>query len=124
MSKTPNDIRVKVTRYAAAGSPAASAPPIDEKLTLAQKLDDYVLQLGCSNAHLMSVMIQLLSNGKVRVEFRNYSERIMLESLDDRMSRSHVVALIDEYINKLREKESSGSSSTTQMIVVQPKWRQ
>ena len=44
--------------------------------TVADKIEELVLKVGYSNAQALSVVIQLLTNGKVRVDYRDYSQRL------------------------------------------------
>jgi hypothetical protein len=89
-------------------------------ITLASKIDEYVLKLGYSNAHVLGVLVQLLTLGKVRVDFRDYSERLQLLDPDDKMTRPEAVALFDDHMNALRGDEDSPSLNMTQKIVIQP----
>lgn len=90
-------------------------------LTLAYKIDEYILKLGYSNAHVLSVTIQLLTRGKVRVDFRDYSERLTVLPSAGLMTPTQAAAVFDEHINRNRSRNEDDSSSlnTTQKIVVQ-----
>ncbi|MFM8363951.1 MAG: hypothetical protein ACKOAS_02235 [Verrucomicrobiota bacterium] len=87
--------------------------------SLASKIDEYVLKLGYSNAHVLGVLVQLLTLGKVRVDFRDYSERLQLLDPDDKMSRPEAVALFDDHMSALRGDDES-NLNMTQKIVIQP----
>lgn len=89
-------------------------------ITLASKIDEYVLKLGYSNAHVLGVLVQLLTLGKVRVDFRDYSERLQLLDPEDKMSRPEAVALFDDHMSALRGDEDSSNLNMTQKIVIQP----
>ncbi len=89
-------------------------------LPLSDKIDEFVLKLGYSNAHVLGVLVQLLTLGKVRVDFRDYSERLQLVSLEDRMGRTEAVDLFDRHMLAMRRNEDPGSMQLTQKIVVQP----
>jgi hypothetical protein len=89
-------------------------------ITLASKIDEYVLKLGYSNAHVLGVLVQLLTLGKVRVDFRDYSERLQLLDPEDKMSRPEAVALFDDHMNALRGDDDASSLNLTQKIVIQP----
>ncbi len=89
-------------------------------ITLASKIDEFVLKLGYSNAHVLGVLVQLLTNGKVRVDFRDYSERLQLLDPEDKMSRPEAVALFDEHMAALRGDDDSHNLNMTQKIVIQP----
>jgi hypothetical protein len=88
-------------------------------ITLASKIDEFVLKLGYSNAHVLGVLVQLLTLGKVRVDFRDYSERLQLLNSDDKMSRPEAVALFDDHMKSLREDDELSNLNMTQKIVIQ-----
>ncbi len=89
-------------------------------LPLSDKIDEYVLKLGYSNAHVLGVLVQLLTLGKVRVDFRDYSERLQLTNLEDRMGRTEAVDLFDRHLLAMRRNEEPPTLQATQKIVVQP----
>lgn len=90
-------------------------------LNLGEKLEEYLIKLGYSNAHVLGIIVQLLTRGKVRVEFRSYYERIMLADIHDRLSRAQAVTLFDDFISGMNSNESSEEHlGVTQKIVVQP----
>jgi hypothetical protein len=86
---------------------------------LADKIDEYVLKLGYSNAHVLGVLVQLLTLGKVRVDFRDYSERLQLLNLNDRMARTEAVELFDRHMLAMSRNDEPVSLMATQKIVVQ-----
>jgi len=88
-------------------------------ITLSSKIDEYVLKLGYSNAHVLGVLVQLLTLGKVRVDFRDYSERLQLLNPDDKMSRPEAVAVFDDHMSALRGGDETNLSAT-QKIIIQP----
>lgn len=93
----------------------------DREMNLAEKLEEYVLRLGYSNAHVLSILVQLLTQGKIKVEFRTYIERLELVDIKDRVSRAQAVALIDTYINQLQGKNKQDDTmNVTQRIIIQP----
>lgn len=87
---------------------------------LAQKIDDFMLKLGYSNAHVLGVVIQLLTRGKVRVDFRDYTERIEIVGGMPLMDRSQAVLVFDAHIAKNRKADDSSELDATQKIMVQP----
>jgi hypothetical protein len=116
-TKSTSDIMVSETKTFTGGTmkdPEAVIVP------LADKIDEYVLKLGYSNAHVLGVLVQLLTLGKVRVDFRDYSERLQLVSLNDRMARTEAVEIFDRHMLAMRRKEEPTSLLATQKIVVQP----
>jgi hypothetical protein len=53
---------------------SSHGPPIK----LSDKISDYIMRLGDSNSMCLNIVIQLLTRGKVRVDFRDTSERLEL----------------------------------------------
>lgn len=87
-------------------------------VTLASKIDEYVLKIGHSNTHVMSVVIQLLTLGKVRLDFRDYSERLELLNPAETMTRPQAATIFDNHMQALRRREEV--SLVTQKVVIQP----
>jgi hypothetical protein len=86
---------------------------------LSSKIDEYILKLGYSNAHVLGVLIQLLTRGKVRVDFRDYTERLQLPSQASRMSPTQAAAVFDEHITHIQSPDEPSNFDMTQKIVVQ-----
>jgi hypothetical protein len=92
----------------------------EKDLTLAEKLDEFVIRLGYSNAHVLSIIVQLLTQGKIKIEFRAYIERLELVDPEDRISRGAAVTLVDDYIAKIQGKTNANESmNVTQKIIIQ-----
>jgi len=90
------------------------------QVPLSTKINEYILKLGYSNAHVLGILVQLLTNGKVRVDFRDYAERLSLSPDNDRMTRGEAVELFDEHLKTMNsESGTTGESNVTQKIVVQ-----
>jgi hypothetical protein len=77
------------------------------------------LKLGQSNAHVLGVIIQVLTRGKVRVDFRDYNLRLELGPGVNFMERSEAVAVFDDYIKRHKNPDASGAADVTQKIMVQ-----
>lgn len=93
----------------------------ERELNLGEKLEEYVLRLGYSNAHVLSILVQLLTQGKIKVEFRTYIERLELIDMADRLTRAQAVGLIDDFINELQGKRKDDDAmNVTQRIIIQP----
>lgn len=117
---SPREIRIREKRTnIELGIAAADG---ERELTLAEKLDEFVLRLGYSNAHVLSILVQLLTQGKIKVEFRTYVERLELMDSADRLTRGQAVTLIDDYIAELQgnNQGQDGSMNVTQRIIIQP----
>lgn len=92
---------------------SSHGPPIK----LANKISDYILRLGDSNSLCLNILIQLLTKGKVRVDFRDTSERLELINKDDKMSRPDAVLVFDHWVQENHFK--SEPPDTTQKILLE-----
>lgn len=70
----------------------------ERHVSLYEKIDELLLRLGGNNSHLVGLLIQLLSAGKVRIGFREKTERLCLADPKMIMTRDRAVALIDSYL--------------------------
>jgi hypothetical protein len=82
-----------------AGIPEKSA---ESSCSLAEKIEELVLKIGYSNAQALSVIIQLLTVGKIRVDFRDYSQRLQLASKSDMMTRAHAAEIFDMHLTRMK----------------------
>jgi hypothetical protein len=90
------------------------------EMSLSEKIDEYILKLGYSNAHVLVFLMQLLVEGKVSVDFRAYSERLELLDSSDEMNRAEVAALFDEHMHASDvARDGGGISGPTQRILIQ-----
>ncbi|MFM8715858.1 MAG: hypothetical protein ACKOHM_12225 [Spartobacteria bacterium] len=89
------------------------------EIALEVVIDEFLLKLGQSNAHVLGVVIQLLTRGKVRVDFRDYNLRLEMGPGVDYMERSEAVAVFDDYIKRHKNPDASGAADVTQKIMVQ-----
>jgi hypothetical protein len=64
-------------------------------------------------------VIQLLTRGKVRVDFRDYHVRLELGPGVTAMNRSEAVAVFDDYIKRHKNPDGDRSADVTQKIMVQ-----
>ena len=87
--------------------------------TLEAVIDEFLLRLGQSNAHVLGVVIQVLTRGKVRVDFRDYNLRLEMGPGVNCMERSEAVAVFDDYIKRHKNPDASGAADVTQKIIVQ-----
>ena len=87
-------------------------------ITLADKISEYILRIGDANAFCLNIVIQLLTKGKVRVDFRDSSERIQLASDKDIVSRVEAVLVFDHWLaeNQIKSKPPDA----TQRILMEP----
>jgi len=95
-------------------------PPVTSEMTLKQMLDKYLFTLGYENAHLLEVLVALMTRGKICVEFRAYNERLALKDPTKMMSQPATVQLFNEYLASVKaNKKVSLAGARTQRITVQ-----
>jgi hypothetical protein len=92
---------------------SAHSPPVK----LADKISDYMIRIGDSNSLCLNVVIQLLNRGKVRVDFRDTSERLELINQQDQISRPEALMVLDHWIKANRF--NSEPPDATQKIVIE-----
>ena len=117
--RTPQQIKVRIiNREIESG--VAGAVSAEEDLTLAELISRYLIHLGCENAFTSGIIVQLLTKGKVRVDFSKVSERLELFRANDRMTAPEAMALFESYVNLMRkDEETAADKSKTVRIVVQ-----
>jgi hypothetical protein len=93
--------------------------PVRENLTIRQVLDKYTVTLGFQNAHLLEVLITLMTTGKVCVEFRSHTERLQLSDFANIMTRPATIELFNEYLVSSKEKKVASGPEVTRRITVQ-----
>lgn len=96
--KTPDLLLIKVTS-AVVDDGRWSATKTNSTATLLELLDGFLLRMGYSSAYVKGVVVQLMTKGKVHVEFRNHSERYELEDFADLISSPQAMSLLDDYLN-------------------------
>jgi hypothetical protein len=88
-----------------------------KELFLEAVIQDFQLQLGQTSAHVLGIVIQLLTRGKVRVDFRDYAVRFELGEGQPVMERTQAVSIFDDYV-KRQKSDGMASSDVTQKIMV------
>lgn len=114
--KTALDISVVETRTRMQDGVLLSSET--RELFLEDVMQDFQLQLGQTNAHILGVVIQLLTRGKVRVDFRDYALRFELGGGQFIVERTQAVAIFDDYI-KRQKSDGAVFADITQKIMVQ-----
>jgi hypothetical protein len=95
-------------------------PPVKTEITLKQMLDKYLFALGYENAHLLEVLLALMTRGKICVEFRAYNERLALKDPLKMMTQPATIQLFNDYLTSVKaNKKVSISGNQTQRITVQ-----
>ena len=87
-------------------------------VSLGEKLSDYFMRLGYTNAHVVGLITQLLTQLKVRVDFRDYSERLELKNEMDRLTFIQAATLLDDYATELGGGKVVAAAKITQIIKI------
>jgi hypothetical protein len=114
--KTSKEIMVRDEMFLIDQGTREPVPP--KIVSLATKIDEYILKVGHSNTNVMSLVVQLLTIGKVRLDFRDYTERLELLNLSEIMSRPQAAAVFDQHLASANKNDDV--SLMTQKIVIQP----
>jgi hypothetical protein len=89
--------------------------------SLADKIEELVLKIGYSNAQALSVVIQLLTVGKIRVDFRDYSQRLQLASISDITTRADAAEIFDTHLTQMKVEPQSNSGFTQKITFQSPR---
>ena len=89
--------------------------------SLADKIEELVLKIGYTNAQALSVVIQLLTDGKIRVDFRDYSQRLQLASKSDMMTRAHAAEIFDMHLTQMKVETSHHNGFTHKITFQSPR---
>jgi ribosomal protein S18 acetylase RimI-like enzyme len=116
LPRTALDIAVVETRTRVQDGVLLSSET--KELFLEAVIQDFQLQLGQTSAHVLGIVIQLLTRGKVRVDFRDYAVRFELGEGQPVMERTQAVSVFDGYV-KRQKSDGMASSDVTQKIMVQ-----
>ena len=92
---------------------SSHSPPVK----LADKISDYMIRIGDSNSLCLNVVIQIFNRGKVRVDFRDTSERLELINQQDKISRPEALMVLDHWIKA--NCFNSEPPDVTQKIVIE-----
>lgn len=97
-----------------------SPSTVGKILPLSDKLDDYLIGLGYTSGHVMGIIAQLFTEGKVRVDFRNYTERLELTDKQDKLNSLQSAALLRDYIVELSKGRAILGPRHTQCMTLEP----
>ncbi len=117
--KIASNITIKESKIF--NTPRKSEAEGDLYKTLADKIEEYILKLGYSNSQTLGIVVQVLTQGKVRVDFRDHTERLQLFEEGTLFSRTEAVDIFDKHIENMKKSISMGdvASTMTQRIVIQ-----
>ena len=119
--KTPQQIPVLLSDRAIGGGIAHRAHA-KEELPLTEVISRYLTRMGLESALASGIIVQLLTSGKVRVDFSTAVQRLELKDLNDRMGAPEAMALFDNYAASLRTKDdSTGKGKTVRIMVQKPR---
>jgi len=119
--KHPRELRIRIVHQDVEDGLLSSIRTVAE-IALSEKLSDYLVRLGYSNTHIMGIIVQLMTQTKVRVDFRNYTERLELVEQSDRLTSSQAISMLEDFLAEKTTPEEAQPNSlnkTTQKIVVQ-----
>ena len=120
-SKYSSDIFLKVSVkkfHNAEGLEDFDAGHHDAPINLSSKIGEYMVRIGDSNDFCFNIIVQLLTEGKVRVDFRDSAERLQLVNKEDRISRMEAVKVFDHWVQENRGKPEFLES--TRKVVLEP----
>ena len=121
-AKSLSEIKIKQTRTSTATGTVGEIAEII--FPLSEKVDEFIVKLGYSSAHTLGIITQLLNVGKIRVEFRDFNERLQLVDATDAMPRADAMVLTETYIASILTKDDGPYGlELTQKVIVQPSKR-
>ncbi len=114
-----NEIGVLEVRVTSAEAPNEEGGEV--RRTVLEKIEEYLLTLQCGTAYVQGILLPLLTVGKVRVDFRDYSERLQLEDKARRMERAEAILQLEHAFEQvLRQDPAAQNPDLTQKIIIQP----
>ena len=119
--KSPQDILVRVVDREIQGGMAGV---VNDKrdYTLHELLSTFMVKLGIENAITSGIVVQLMTNGKVRVDFSSVSQRIELVRDEDLLTASQAMALFEDFADSVKLPEDmQGKRQTTRIVVQKPR---
>jgi hypothetical protein len=117
--KSASEIEIKQTKTTTHATEPSEVT--ETRITLAEKIDEYIIRMGYTSVHTLGVVVQLLTVGKVRLDFREYNERLQLADKADIMARSDAVLLVENYIAGMARTDTAivPDYDLTQKIIIQ-----
>ena len=116
--KHPQEIMVRIIHQDVEEGLRSSIKKVAE-ISLDLQLNDYLLRLGYSSAHILAIMVQLMTNGKITVDFTGHTERIELINPEDKISATQTIQMLEDYITEVSTHEDlKNPEKVTQKIVI------
>jgi hypothetical protein len=119
--KSSKDILVRVVNREIQGGMAGV---VNDKrdYTLHELLSTFMVKLGIENAITSGIVVQLMTNGKVRVDFSSLSQRIELVRDEDLLTAPQAMALFEDFAASVKLPEDmQGKRQTTRIVVQKPR---
>lgn len=91
-----------------------------DTVSLSSKIGELMVRIGDANQFCFNIIIQLLTKGKVRVDFRDISERLQLVNKHDVMNREEALVLFDDWVKENRV-ITEDMSSTRKIVLELPR---
>lgn len=118
--KKPNQIMVRsIVREVVDGMTGHVTNQVET--TLSQKLSDFLIRLGYDSSHILGITVQLMTNGKVQVDFQNSTERIELIHTSDRTSSAEGISMFDDFLISMKTANEIEAKGKTMRIIIQPR---
>ena len=117
--KKPREILIRITNRDIEGG-LAGAVREKKETSLDQLLNNYLIRLGMDSASTSGIIVQLLTNGKVRVDFSSVAERLELVNKSDIITPPQAISLFEDYVTiSLHPEEKEKRGKKTARIEVQ-----
>lgn len=127
-SLKPHHIYLKETQWS---NEDDGVIPQENRTLLSDKIDEYIFKLGYSSVHTVGILLQLLIDGKIRITFKNHTERLEIIDSECMMSRKQALDMFEQYLVE-KEQETNNAQpsshsnqtphkkkSSTQRLIVQ-----
>lgn len=120
--KSAREIAIKESVLPNEESETPAAARAARPMVLSDKIVEYLYSYDFGKGHVLEIIMQVLTQGKVRVEFADRFERLEVADPEDKISRTQVTAMFDDFIEEVtRGGEESEGGGTTQRISMAPK---
>ncbi len=119
--KSPKNIQVRVVDREIQGGLAGV---VNDKrdYTLHELLSTFMVKLGIENAITSGIVVQLMTDGKVRVDFSSLSQRIELVRDEDLLTAPQAMALFEDFAASVKlPEDKQGKRQTTRIVVQKPR---
>ena len=114
--KHPRDILVRIIHQGVEDG-LVSTIRTNAEVPLSEKLKDYLLRLGYSSVHIMGIIAQLMTKAKVRVDFRNYTERLELVNPEDKLTSPQAMSLLEDYLAEVANTNEPSAGNVMEALL-------